>query len=193
MTFNCLSFGKVFQVTQITTGQFQRISLMPEPSERVSLPVVKRRLLRDWTREIHPRGELCHRFGNSRSFVDQGRKVIQRLLDGERVHLTPQPFSGFERRFQVVPGDFNRQRVGNGFASLAFVFNPCWSGKRHPDSPAIDEKLDVYRVGMTGGDGHNQRLINTVHFFFCPAVLLWDRPPPQPPVIALLRRSPRRR
>jgi len=38
--------------------------------------------------------------------------------------------------------------------------------KGDPDRPAVDEKLDVHRIGVAGSDSDNQCLVDAVHWLF---------------------------
>jgi hypothetical protein len=40
----------------------------------------------------------------------------------------------------------------------------------YPDFPAIDQKLDVYGVGVPRGNSDDQGLIDTMHLLFRPAI-----------------------
>src|ERR1700682_2966957 len=66
-------------------------------------------------------------------FGDDGFKVSERLLDGERVHFTSDSFAGLKRRLQIVAGNFKGQRISDGPACALFVLDPCRMRERHPD------------------------------------------------------------
>src|SRR6185312_17404581 len=50
------------------------------------------------------------------------------------------------------------------------IFIPRRQGQRDPYGASINQKLDIYRVCMPGGNGDNQRLINTVDLLLGPAI-----------------------
>ena len=79
-------------------------------------------------------------------------------------------FSRLQSPFQIVAGDSDGQRISDELALAVLVFHPGRAWERDPHRPAGNQKLDIDCVGVARGDGHNQRLINTVHFLFGPAI-----------------------
>ena len=103
-------------------------------------------------------------------FGDYFVEVLKGLGDGERVHFLTSAFAGFERPFQIVPGDGDGQRIGNQLPLAVLVFDPRGTGQRHPHGAAIDQKLDIDRVGVPGGDGHDQSLIEAMDLLLAPTI-----------------------
>jgi hypothetical protein len=103
-------------------------------------------------------------------FGDDGFKMSERLLDGERVHFTSDSFAGLKRRLQVVAGNFKGQRIGDGPARALFVLDPCRMRERHPDFSSADQELDIHRVGVAGSNRHDHGLINAMDLFLGPAI-----------------------
>src|ERR1700738_4867616 len=81
-------------------------------------------------------------------FGDDGFKMSERLLDGERVHFTSDSFARLKRRLQIVAGNFKGQRIGDGPACAFFVLDPCRMRERHPDFSSAHQELDIHGVGM---------------------------------------------
>ena len=96
--------------------------------------------------------------------------MVQGLLYGEGVHLAAHAFSGFECIFKKMPGNSDCQRISHGLALGFAIFIPRRQGQRDPYGASINQKLDIYRVCMPGGNGDNQRLINTVDLLLGPAI-----------------------
>src|SRR5271157_5743334 len=69
-----------------------------------------------------------------------------------------------------MAGDFLRQRIGDQLPGALLVFDPgrVWQG--NPDWAPVDQELDVHRIGVAGGDGHYQGLVEAVHLLLGPAV-----------------------
>ena len=103
-------------------------------------------------------------------FRDYGLQMLQSLRHCERVHFLSRTFSRFQRPLQIVPGDFDGERISNDLAFPILVFHPSWTRQRYPHRPAIDQKFDIHRIGVPCGNGHDKRLINAVDFPFGPAV-----------------------
>jgi len=97
--------------------------------------------------------------------------MLQSLRNRQGIHLAPDALARFERRLQKVSGNCNCQRVGDRLPGSFFVFLPCWQRQRNPDGPAIHQEFDVRSIGMSRGNGNDQRLIQAVHFFLSPAIM----------------------
>src|SRR6266851_1348848 len=97
-------------------------------------------------------------------------QVLERLIDGKRIHFATQAFARFQRRFQKVAGDFLCQRVGDQPSTALLVLDPGRVRQRDPDGAPVDQELDVDRIGVAGGDGDYQSLIEAVHLLLGPAV-----------------------
>src|SRR4051812_19111355 len=69
-----------------------------------------------------------------------------------------------------MPGGLHGQRVGNNFSGALVVFHPGWVREGDPNGVPVDEELDVHGVGVTGGNGHDQRLVHHVDGLSGPAV-----------------------
>lgn len=96
--------------------------------------------------------------------------MIERLLNGERVHFAAQPFTGFNRRFQIMAGYFYGQRIGNRIAGAFFVFHPRRERQSYPNGFSIGQELDIDRIGVPRGHGNNERLVDAVNRFLGPAI-----------------------
>ena len=69
-----------------------------------------------------------------------------------------------------MTGNLDGQRIGDGFTRAVLVFDPSRKRQRNPYRPAIHKKLDINRIGMSCGNGYDQRLKDAVYFLFGPAV-----------------------
>src|SRR5712692_3473227 len=69
-----------------------------------------------------------------------------------------------------MAGDFLRQGVGDQPPGAVLVFDPGRVRQGDPDGTSVDQELDVHRIGMAGGDGHYQGLVETVYLLLGPAV-----------------------
>src|SRR6202521_241343 len=97
-------------------------------------------------------------------------QVLESFLNGKRIHFAAQAFARFQRRFQKMTGDFDRQGIGDQLSGAVLVFNPGRVRKSNPDRVPVDQELDVHRIGMAGGDGYYQGLGEAVYLFLGPAV-----------------------
>ena len=69
-----------------------------------------------------------------------------------------------------MTSNLDGEGIGDGFPGTILVLDPSGKGQRHPDWPAIDQELDVDRIGVSRRDGHDQRLKNAVYFPSRPTV-----------------------
>jgi len=53
-----------------------------------------------------------------------GIEVLECFLHRKRIHLAPQAFPRFQRRFQEMARDLLGERVGDHFARALFVLDP---------------------------------------------------------------------
>ena len=116
------------------------------------------------------RNALTHGFCGWQALRNHLLQMLQSLGYGERIHLLGSAFTGFQRPLQIVPGDFDGQRIGDDLAFPILVLHPGGTGERDLHRPPIDQKLDIHRIRVPGGDSYNQGLINAVHFLLGPAV-----------------------
>src|ERR1019366_3078847 len=93
-------------------------------------------------------------------------QVLESLIDGKRIHFAAQTFARFQRRLQKMACDFLRQGVCDRPPGAVLVLDPgrVWQG--NPYRASVDQELDVHRISVASGDGHYQRLVEAVHFFF---------------------------
>src|ERR1039458_6718628 len=65
-----------------------------------------------------------------------------------------------------MAGDFFRQGVGDQLAGTLLVFNPgrMWQGD--PDWTSVHQELDIHRIGVPGGDGQDERVVEAVNLVF---------------------------
>jgi hypothetical protein len=103
-------------------------------------------------------------------FGGDGIDVVESLLNREGVHLATKAFARLEGLLQIMAGDFDGERIGDHLASLILVFDPGGMRQRDPDGAAVDQEFYVDGIGVAGGDGDDQRLINAVHILVGPAV-----------------------
>jgi len=111
------------------------------------------------------------RLEHRRVLGHDGVQMLQGLIHRERVHLAAAIQSTFDSSFQEVSRDLDGQRVGDHLAGAPVVLRPGRVGQRDPHRAAIDQEFNVHRVGMAGGDGHDDGLIDAVQLFARPAVL----------------------
>jgi hypothetical protein len=69
-----------------------------------------------------------------------------------------------------VAGNLYGHRIGNHLARLPLKLYPGGMGKSNPNRPSVRQKLDVNRIGVARGNGHNQCLINTADLIARPAI-----------------------
>ena len=74
------------------------------------------------------------------------------FVGGQRIHLPPYPFASLERYFQIVAGDFYRQRIGDGLARTLFVLTQAGSGRAtqtgRPSTRNLMSTASAWRVAM---------------------------------------------
>jgi hypothetical protein len=114
------------------------------------------------------RSVLAH--GSGLRLVHRRVQMLQGLRHGERIHLASHAFSGFECGLQKMPGDGDGERVSDDLGGVFLIFIPRHQRQSDPDRPSINQKLDVHGIGMPGGHGDNQRLINAVDLLLGPAI-----------------------
>src|SRR4051812_12570433 len=97
--------------------------------------------------------------------------MSERFIHRQSVHLPSMLIrAGLDGCFQVMPGCLDRQRVGYHPAGAPVVLHPCWMRQSNPYWPPARKKLHVDRIGVPGGDGNNQCLVNTMQLLSGPAV-----------------------
>src|SRR5208283_4105326 len=92
-------------------------------------------------------------------FALHGLKMIEGFLHRQGIHLAAVVFPRFDGPLQVMASNLHRHRIANDLACPLVVLYPRGMRKRNPDGTVLNQELDVDRVGMAGGNGHNQRLI----------------------------------
>lgn len=107
-----------------------------------------------------------------RSGVFQDRiQMFEGFIHCQGVHLTAVLVGPvLDRRFKEMSRDLNGQRIGYDSPGALLVLHPCWMRQRYPHGTAAGKKFHIHRIGMSSGNRHNQRLINTVKPFSRPAV-----------------------
>src|SRR2546426_9152234 len=101
---------------------------------------------------------------------DHSIQMCERLLNRQRIHLSSYTLARFQRSFQVVSGNLNRQRIGYRTPGSLLVLHPGRMRQRHPNRPPVYQEFNIDRISMAGCNRHNQRLVNTVHLLFGPAI-----------------------
>ena len=107
----------------------------------------------------------------SEQVFEGGVQMLHGLGDGEGIHFLAGVFAGFDGGFEVVASDLDGERVGDDFAGASLVFLPGAVRECDGDRLAIGEEFDIDGVGVAGGDGYDQPLIEAVDVGFGPAVL----------------------
>src|ERR1700686_1031323 len=69
-----------------------------------------------------------------------------------------------------MAGDFLRQRIGDQLSGAVLLFNPGRVRQGDPDRATVNQELDVHCIGVAGGDGYDQGLVEAVYLFLGPAV-----------------------
>src|SRR2546428_407880 len=69
-----------------------------------------------------------------------------------------------------MSGNLNRQRISYRPPGSLLVLHPGRMRQRHPNRPPVYQEFNIDCIRMAGCDRHNQRLVNTVHLLFGPAV-----------------------
>src|SRR6266404_9004300 len=95
-------------------------------------------------------------------------QVLESLIDGKRIHFTAQALARFQRRLQKMAGDFLCQGIGDQLAGAVLVLNPSRVRKGDPDWAPVDQELDVHRIGVAGGDGYDQGLVEAMYLILGP-------------------------
>jgi hypothetical protein len=113
---------------------------------------------------------LNRSWGGSLHFVDDGFQMFEGLLDGQRIHVAAKPLAGFQRRFQIMPGDLDGERIRDRPSSALFILDPSGMRQRDRNGCAADQELNIDCVGVTRRDGNDQRLVNAVNRFPGPAI-----------------------
>jgi len=88
--------------------------------------------------------------------------VFQRFRNGQGVELRSTLLAVFQNAAQVMPRNFNRQRIGDDVSGLLLVLLPGRVRQRDPNRPAVDKKLYVHGISMAGGNGHDDALKDTM-------------------------------
>src|SRR5260370_7721168 len=70
-------------------------------------------------------------------------QVLEGLVDGQRIHFATQAFTGFQRRFQKMAGDFLRQGVCDQLPGALLVFNPGRVRQGAPDRATVNQQLNA--------------------------------------------------
>lgn len=109
-------------------------------------------------------------FRNGSDIGDYRFKILDRLVDGKRVNFAADALAGLERGFQVVSGDFDGEFVGDHPASAVLIDLPRGQGQSDGDRASAHQEVDVDRIGVARGDGHDQRLVDAVQFLPAPAI-----------------------
>ena len=94
----------------------------------------------------------------------------QSLLNPERMDLAAGLDSFFQGLLEVVSGDLHRQGIAKLLASALLVLRPRGMWERDPNRLAVYQKFDIHGIGMPGGDGYDQRLIDAMDLFPRPAL-----------------------
>jgi len=97
-------------------------------------------------------------------------EMPQRFLHCQRIHFSPQAFSGLTRSFQIVASDLHGQRIRNDTPGALLIFPPGGMRQSYPNRPAVHQKLDVDGVGMARSNGYNECLIDAVQVALAPAI-----------------------
>jgi hypothetical protein len=97
--------------------------------------------------------------------------VLEGLSYRECVHF-PSLFVAavFDGRFQKMPGCLDGQRIGDATPGAPSILDPGWMRQRDPNWPPAGQEFDVHGIGVTGGNGYDQSLVNTVESLSTPPV-----------------------
>src|SRR5260370_2628605 len=74
-------------------------------------------------------------------------------------------------RFQKVSRGLDGKRIADHAAGAPVVLYPSWMRQRDPNWPPAGQKFYINSVGVAGGDGDNQGLVNTVQPLSAPAIV----------------------
>ena len=78
--------------------------------------------------------------------------MADRFVYGERIHLTAYAFAGLKRYFQIVSGNFYRQRISDGLASAFLILDPGRQRQGDPTGRPSTRNLmstaSAWRVAM---------------------------------------------
>lgn len=69
-----------------------------------------------------------------------------------------------------MSGDLDSERIGDRPSSALFIFDPCGVRECNRNRSALDQKLNIDRIGVTRRDGNDQRLVDAVNRLPGPAV-----------------------
>ena len=89
----------------------------------------------------------------------------------EGIHFLAGVLAGFDGGLEVVSRDLDSERIGDDLPGAGMVFLPGTVRERDRDRLAIRQELDIHRVGVAGGDGYDETLIEAVDVGLGPAVL----------------------
>jgi len=96
--------------------------------------------------------------------------MIEGLLHGQSVHFAAAVLAGFNSPLQIMTRNLDGHRICDYLARLVGVFDPRGMRKSDPYRPVADHELDVDSVGMSRGNGDDQRLILAVELRAAPLV-----------------------
>src|SRR6266567_1152227 len=96
--------------------------------------------------------------------------MAKSLGDSQRIHLASQTFPRLKRRLKIMTGNFNSQRIGDHLARAVLILHPGGMRQGHPYWMPVHQELDIHGIGVSRGNGHDQRLVNTVDPFLAPTV-----------------------
>src|SRR5260370_34818406 len=96
----------------------------------------------------------------------------ERFLNRQRVHLASVFVAAiFNGRFRKVSRGLDGKRIADQADGAPVVLCPSWMRQRDPNWPPAGQKFYINSVGVAGGDGDNQGLVNTVQPLSAPAIV----------------------
>ena len=87
--------------------------------------------------------------------------MLEGFSDGKGVKVTPALFAVLQNAAQIMPGDFNRQRIGDDVSGLFLVLKPCGMSQSDPDGASVDNELHIHGIRMASCNRRDDALVNT--------------------------------
>lgn len=165
------SMGEIERATPMTRGAGEIVEQSHCGQARRSFMCLSSQLAVTELRASVPAGAGTLPCTHRRMFLYHGFQVVQGLGKGQGVHLATVFFAILDGRLQKMPGDLYCQRIGDDLAGATVVLAPGSMWQSDPNRAALDEKFDVHRIGMAGGDGGHDGLEHAMHVLAAPVVL----------------------